>query len=232
MKIAHLLNEQHQFLSTKQDIDDWFRDYNHDTEDTHLHYKINSDMSVDVQGYVNLNDTELQHIPINFNHIQGDFSCDDNNLTSLFGCPKAVTGSFYCHGNKLTTLEHGPTQVGRTYDCSNNPLLSLDHAPSIIHQALYCTDLNSNISFSNVHKIFSNVGRVQIPMKPHKGLIMWILIPQIRNISLYTQQTLTPELDKTRYAINNILNKHIKTKDILACQEELIDAGFADWAKL
>ena len=57
------------------------------------------------------------------------FYCDDNNLTSLEGAPAVVNGDFSCCGNKLTSLEGAPVIVGGDFYCSNNQLVSLDGGP-------------------------------------------------------------------------------------------------------
>ena len=46
-------------------------------------YYIDKDNSISVNGNVNINGLNLKKIPIKFNKIMGDFSCDTNNLTSL-----------------------------------------------------------------------------------------------------------------------------------------------------
>jgi hypothetical protein len=60
--------------------------------------------------------------------IDGSFDCSRNNLTSLRGCPKAVTGSFYCSYNWLINLQYAP-KVGDCVYASNNLLLSLAGCP-------------------------------------------------------------------------------------------------------
>ena len=54
--------------------------------------------------------------------ITGDFSCHNNQLTSLKGCPSSVGGDFSCSGNKLTSLKGCPSSVGGDFYCSNNQL--------------------------------------------------------------------------------------------------------------
>ena len=87
-------------------------------------YKINSDLSIDVEGHVTLHNKGLIEFPkfIKFNHISGDFFCSYNNLTSLKGCPASVDGFFDCSYNNLTSLEGCPKFVGGSYYCNNNKL--------------------------------------------------------------------------------------------------------------
>jgi len=85
-------------------------------------YTINDDLTIDVNGNVNLVDRSLTYFPsfIKFNEVSGSFYCYNNQLTSLKGCPITVGGSFYCSSNQLTSLEGCPTIVGNSFYCSDN----------------------------------------------------------------------------------------------------------------
>ena len=87
------------------------------------HYTINDDMSIDVnmEG-VRLSHYSLELIPefIKFNKISDFFSCHNNKLSSLRGCPEYVGGSFYCDSNKLESLEYSPKIVRGDFWCMDN----------------------------------------------------------------------------------------------------------------
>jgi len=51
---------------------------------------------------------------IQFNHIDGNFTCKNCELTSLRGCPRSIQGNFDITGNNLYTLINFPTFVGKT----------------------------------------------------------------------------------------------------------------------
>ncbi len=87
-------------------------------------YIINSDGSIDVDGNVNLFNTNLIKIPLKFNRITGYFDCMDNKLTSLEGLSKIIKGTLFCTNNKLTNLK-GIETVDRFIFCDGNPLKSL-----------------------------------------------------------------------------------------------------------
>jgi hypothetical protein len=55
-----------------------------------FHYKINDDLTVDVDTDVNISCKYLTNIPIQFGIVIGSFECQSNNLTSLKGCPTKV----------------------------------------------------------------------------------------------------------------------------------------------
>ena len=85
-------------------------------------YTINEDGSIDVDGDVYLWNKGLTELPLTFNKVTGYFDCDDNNLTTLKGCPRWVGGFFSCYRNRLPSLEFSPDYVGGDFYCYNNPL--------------------------------------------------------------------------------------------------------------
>lgn len=109
-------------LTDKQTIKMWLQDMNI------KNYHINKDLTVDVEGNVNLTDMNLTELPVQFGIVEGKFNCGNNLLTSLKGSPYK-TDSFYCHNNCLTNLNDGPQIVRDYYDCSNNQLTTLVGAP-------------------------------------------------------------------------------------------------------
>ncbi len=60
--------------------------------------------TVNVAGYVDLVDMDLDRLPVQFGTVGGYFDCDENRLTSLEGTPHTVGGDFYCNNNQLTSL--------------------------------------------------------------------------------------------------------------------------------
>jgi hypothetical protein len=101
-------------------------------------YTINDDLSIDVEGHVNLAYKNLEYLPLRFNYVSGDFSCYDNKLKTLEGCPQTVSGSFDCNRNKLKTLEGCPQTVSGSFDCYRNKLITLEGSPSVVNGNLIC----------------------------------------------------------------------------------------------
>ncbi len=102
------------------------------------YYTINDDMSISVNGIVVLSYRNLKSIPITFKEVSGYFSCSNNQLTSLEGCPETVGGGFYCNVNQLTSLKGCPETVGGHFSCSNNQLTSLKYCPETVGGDFYC----------------------------------------------------------------------------------------------
>ena len=116
-----------------------FEDYS-DIESICLKYGIENfkivDGLVNVDGNVYLDNKKLSRLPVKFGNVCegrqgriGNFFCNDNNLTTLEGCPKTVDGYFYCHRNKLTSLKGSPERVSGEYYCSNNKLRDFSGIP-------------------------------------------------------------------------------------------------------
>jgi len=83
-------------------------------------YTINDDLSIDVNGNVNLTNKRLSELPIVFNNVYGDFLIGFNNLTTLKGCPKYIRGHFNARSNNIRSLLYLPSY--HTIDLNSNPI--------------------------------------------------------------------------------------------------------------
>ena len=124
-------------LRKKEDIEKWLNQHNV------KNYKLIEDQEY---GYiVNVNDNValgylgLKNIKVKFNKIKGHFNCENNELTSLEGCPEIVGGDFNCSSNSLTTLKFGPKIVMKSYYCYFNELISLKGCSKIIEYSFDCS---------------------------------------------------------------------------------------------
>lgn len=88
-------------------------------------YRINSDLTVDVDGDVLLGYKKLETIPIQFGKVTGCFDLLHNDLTSLKGCPIHVGATFRIDRNKIKTLEYCPKYIGGSFYVDHNPLDTL-----------------------------------------------------------------------------------------------------------
>jgi len=102
-------------------------------------YTFNDDLSIDVNGDVNLSSKGLTKLTFKFRNVSGYFSCSYNNLTSLVGGPKTIGDAFYCNNNKLTSLVGGPKTVGGGFSCTNNDLKSLLGSPETVGGYFDCS---------------------------------------------------------------------------------------------
>ena len=152
MKLKQLFeNANSQFLQTRREIEAWLKKYEIEN------YTINDDLSVDVDGDVDITWKQLilPYIPIQFGIVSGFFDCSDNDLKTLKGAPREVGESFDCSFNQLTSLEFAPREVGRYFLCVNNQLTSLEGCPKDVGGNFDC----SNNKLSTLKFIPKFVGR-------------------------------------------------------------------------
>lgn len=118
-------------LTSKEEIAQWLNNY-------FVHnYFIYDDLTVDVNGDIDLFRLDLIELPIQFGFIRGDFSLRGNKLTSLKGCPYEVTGVFDCSFNQLTSLEFCPSKVGKDFLAFHNQLTSLKYSPKTVNGSFH-----------------------------------------------------------------------------------------------
>ena len=154
--------------------------------------------------------------------VDGTFYCSEADFTSLEGAPHSVGGNFFAYSNKLTSLKGAPTSVGGNCYFNGNKLISLEGAPSSIGGQLYCTS-NKLTSLHNIHKQIKHIGVLANfefnPIKSH--VLGLLLIDGLKTIILDNRE------------VAKIIIKHLKgDRDIFACQEELIEDGFEEYAQL
>jgi len=104
------------------------------------HYTINDDLTVDVDGNVDLRNRMETEFPshVRFGMVTEGFYCAGNSLVSLVGCPKIVGGNFNCDHNLLVSLEESPKTVVGYFSCSHNRLKSLGGSPKMVGGNFYC----------------------------------------------------------------------------------------------
>jgi hypothetical protein len=188
--------------------------------------------------------TSLEGCPLGVN---GDFACFGNKFTSLKGGPKIVDGIYLCYGGlnryeKLTSLEGCPEYVGKVFDCddnhitslkgaqvitrvhefdcANNYITSLEFCPRIIGKTLSAKQ-NRIENLHDIHKHLQSCVQLVLTDNPIKSHVLGLLkIEKLTSV----------ELDNSK--VEEIINKYLPLGDIFACQEELIEAGFEEYAKL
>lgn len=131
-------------LNNKKDIEMWLNKMNI------FKYNIKEDLTVDVEGNVNIGNKKLHSIPIKFGKINGFFICSSNMLTDLQNIPDKILGYFDCSFNNLTNLnEMSNIYIKSSFLCNNNNLTSLQGCPDVINGDFNCSKNNlSNLLFS------------------------------------------------------------------------------------
>jgi Leucine-rich repeat (LRR) protein len=194
--------------------------------------------------------------------ITGSFDLEDNQITSLEGCPEEIHGRYFCcRNNRLTSLKYGPKIVAGDYWCDNNILETLEGAPEIINRYFMCfhnniTTLKGAPKFVKTHFLcgFNNLTSLEgCPETSIRANFDNNKITDLHDIHRHMRQCkelrllhnpITSHvlgllkienlervyLDNTDVA--SIINKYLPLGDIFACQAELIEAGYEEYAKL
>jgi hypothetical protein len=128
-------------LQTKDEIKTWL------DEMKVTNYTINNDLTVDVDGDVDLIAKKLTKIPVQFGIINGGFSIWNNKLISLKGCPNKVKGNFDCTHNQLKSLEHCPKEIGENFCFHANEISTFEFLPDSVGTFTVYEDDIINLNF-------------------------------------------------------------------------------------
>jgi hypothetical protein len=139
-------------------------------------------------------------------YVSGDFSIDHNPITSMTGGPKEVGGHYYCRKTNISSLTGAPLKIGGCLSLNNNPHL---HSLEGINQI---KTMNNWIMLHNT------------PITSH--ILGVFFIKGCKGISAIHDCPLGKAVE--------ILNRHIGKgrAGLLACTNELIGAGLADFAQI
>jgi hypothetical protein len=163
---------------------------------------VNPDGVIHKQGEVDIIYFRGETLPVQFGRVSGNFVANRSNLTSMIGFPREVGGNVYVE-----------------YVSS---LSSIEGIPLMIGLDLLCKQANFK-SLAGIDKMVKQIGRgVDFYQKPTPTHILGLLL--ISNLSYINIDEGGP--------IDNIMSKYIGTGDIISAQDELIEAGFKEQAKL
>jgi hypothetical protein len=154
--------------------------------------------------------------------IANDFDCSNNDLKSLKGGPKSVGGDFVCYANPLVSLDFAPHFIGGTINFATCEVFSFGNLNCEVRSHVFGSN-NKFTSLHNIHKHFTFIGGMaRFKETPITSCVLGLLlIKGLRTVYLDNKE------------VQVILNKHLRgDRDIFACQEELIEAGFEDYAQL
>ena len=164
-----------------------------------------------------LNIVSLKGCPDDINN----FYIQDNLIDSLEYFPKNVKGNISISGNNITSFKGLPNFTLGALRVADNPITSFDGCPRDIGGNLNIA--NTKITnFHNIHKFIHSIdGFLYADGCILKDSFLGLLkIHNLRSLIID---------DK---GLSDIINKYLPLGDILACQQELIDKGYEDYAKL
>ena len=127
-------------------------------------------------------------------------------------------------------LEGGPKEVMENYICEDSNLYSLKGIAEEIGTSLFLAR-NNLTSLHNIHKQIKHIGdSADFTRNPITNCVLGLLlIDGLEHVALGDRYDEDLELNKVQMIINKYLEGD---KDVFACQEELIEAGFEEFAKL
>jgi hypothetical protein len=166
-------------------------------------YTIRPDGVVDVNGSASIQNFQGSIIPIQFGTVTGEFSCAHSGVTSLKGAPYHTGEGFYCYDTNLITFDGLSQFIGGDLGA---------HYPGV--------DMNI-ISLSGIDRVVKHIGGRLYVNRETTHILGLLLIEGIKEFTIDRDGP-----------IDNIMNKYVGTGDILSAQDELIDAGFIDQARL
>ena len=203
MQLSEMAEISKQFFQTKEETAAWLREHKI------KNFKIRDNLNVDVFGDVKFmmladHDKHILHLPVKFNDVHGDFLAFNAGLVSLVGSPNFIKGDYCIHSNPISSLNgFTPVITG------------------------YTTFLETQIhSLHNIHKHIKLVRDIYLPEKQTHVLGLF-LIKGLRNVVI--PSTVEPEMS---YVWHNIIQKNLREGDIHKCQEELIEVGYPEMAKI
>ena len=165
-----------------------------------------------------------------------NFFTDNCNLTSLEGAPQKINGGFYCYDNKnLTSLKGMPQEGVTDVYCSGCNLSSLEGIAKKINGDLNCFNNPNLTSLKGIHKIIEEInGSLSIGTSVKSNILGILKIKNVKELKFSLQSA--PINDVTRLTqLANIINWYLPnptTSQIIDCQNELIEAGFEEYAEL
>lgn len=188
-----------------------------------LNLKINDDNVSEYEHITSL--TELA-LPATMKNIHIYNRPGKIKLQNLKGMPKKLNGEFTIQDNHITSLEGLPKQVlGVSCHIGCPKVTTIEFIPEITKHLF----LNiSATSLEGIDKKLKDCLTIAIPTTTTSNILGLLKIQHLHKISSTSVIWETPEnLSK---AID-IINKHLPDKNILKCQRELIQNGLKDYAK-
>ena len=160
-----------------------------------------------------------------------DFKANNCDLRSLEGCPTKIDGNFECWYNlELTSLKGMPQEGVNNVYINKCELESLEGiAPHI--KGSITLDANKRItSLKHIYRHLKSCREMRIGAEVESNILGVLKIKNLEKLSIVDERHFEAKED-----ISNIINKYLPnpTSDqIIDCQNELIEAGFEEYAEL
>jgi hypothetical protein len=216
-------------------------------------FHIRPDKKVDVAGDIVFNHSfkfNEKKLPFPFGKVKGNFFLTfSDTLETLENFPEDVSKTVSIgECPKITSLEHMTKIIGHSCNFSQTSIKTLEHLPKVINGDLNITNLPELESMDGVPDIVMGdffcydvpkLKKFKFPKEIH-GVITFITGPLDSRENILAQNYLDVFKIKTLRGINfsyskevtKIFNKYYRNgRDIIGCQDELIEAGFEEFAR-
>lgn len=128
--------------------------------------------------------------------------------------------------NHISAFGNCPEELNATLCVAGLPITSFEGIPKIIHGMLDISTLPKIKTYHNIHKYVHQIkGNLYCDFKP--SLLGLLAIKGVTKITVFN-----PFDINSGSKISDILNTHLADRDLNACQEDLIDAGYIQQARL
>ncbi len=156
---------------------------------------------INIQGNFYLDDEEITHIPVPFGTVSGSFQANIETLKSFENFPELILGNLYAYDTNIESFEGLHTEVAGGVDFTMNEKLT-DWVGIYKHLIIVGDKIKFDVDFVK------------------RGGLGILLIKGVQEVSSGNSE------------VDAIFNKYLKgDRNVLDCQEELIDAGFAHLAR-
>ncbi len=218
------------------------------------HYSVdilNSTLMIDGAVKLNADGLSLHQLPIFIEDITGNFDCSGNKFEVFDNrFPSTVGGNFSCCDGPLTSTKNIPitrfnidvsrTRITKLEDLEHQSLInlfvngtaisSLEGAPKYIDNCLDASNCHIH-SLVNVHKHLKYCEILDIGNNPlSTGGIGLLLVKGLRKVTFSTKTNMFLKAFDAMEIINGYIPKG--KAGLLTCQEELINNGLSEFAKL
>jgi hypothetical protein len=142
----------------KQEIEKWLIKYKI------KNYTIHDDLTVDVDGDVDLIATNITGLPFKFGKVTGFFDIYENhNLTSLYNCPDYVGDYFDCSHNNIKSLQYCPKYVGGYFNLYM-PNLEINSLRELLDIQIVGSIYINNERYKNdpAYNILNKLGKIHV----------------------------------------------------------------------
>lgn len=228
-------------------VNEWMAEQKNNRESKISSFYIRKDGRVDVNGSIIFNTTvpfTEKKLPFPFGKVKGTFYLTySDTLETLENFPEEVTGSFSIGKcPKINTLKHMPKILGEFFSASNTSIQTLAHLPKIIGKDLNVVNLPKLTTMEGISDIVKGdlviyglpkLKKFTFPKEVH-GIVTFDrdFGSAVNFLNAFNIKGIKEFEFRQNSKVAAIFNKYYPKKDMLNCQDELIEAGLEEYAEV